>query len=152
MAVSKPNKLIVADIGWAENIPDWLKREVEAERIGEGFADALGKGNGGKVGLAETAVYLFTLSLRQPLGYHYTQIYLWVSGKVMETSTARASNGQPELPAFIKEAIEKGLDSDEERQLDQLRQELYRKRGGAIRSPLFDLMKTLGKKIEKGAK
>lgn len=138
----KENRLVVADIGWAETIPDWLKKAVETERLGEGFADVLGKGNDGRAGLAEVCVYLYTASLRHGLDYHHGQIYFYVMGKVTERHQGKA----PDLP-FVKEVLEKGLDVDEQRLLDQLRSELYRKRGGVIRHPLFDALKTLRKEI-----
>lgn len=142
------NKLVVADLGWAETIPDWLKKAVEAERLGEGFVSVMGKDDG-KAGLAEVCIYLYTLSLRQPMGYHQTQVYFYVMGKVSE----KHQGAVLDLP-FVKEILEKGLDIDEERLLNELRQTLYQKRGGAIRSPLFDALRMLkkeigGKKLEK---
>ena len=137
------NRLVVANIGWAETIPDWLMNEVKSERMVEGLLGLVDKGNDGMVGLAEVCVYLYTEALTQPLGYHRTQVYLWVTGKVIEKTKG-------EVPDFVKEVLDKGLGPDEARELGELRRTLYRKRGGAIRSPLFDALKALKKEIKKG--
>lgn len=137
------NRLVVANIGWAETIPDWLMREVESERIVEGIMGLVDKGNDEMVGLAEVCVYLYTEALTHPVDRDRTQIYLWVTGKVMEKVKG-------EIPDFVKEVLDKGLNSDEARELGELRRTLYRKRGGAIRTPLFDALKALKKEIKKG--
>lgn len=137
--MEEKNRLVVADRGWAQTIPDWLKREVEKERLIERFTSVQGKDNGGKVGLAEAAVYLYTASLRSGLDYHHTQIYLYVTGKLIEHIGGV-------VPDVAKEVIEKGLDTDSQRLFNELRSELYRKRGGEIRHPLFDALKVLKKK------
>ena len=147
------NRLVVADLGWAETIPDWLKKEVETERLIEGFKNAcsLTERNGGspRVGLAETCVYLYTASLKYPLGYHLTRIYQWVLGKVARKSLNRTSSKGQKLPDFVEQILKEGLDPEEERELNDLRETLYRKRGGEIRSPLFDALKALKKKALK---
>lgn len=147
MGENETNKLVVADVGWAETIPDWLKKAVEVERLVEGFANAaaLTETNGGvgQVGLAETCVYLYTASLSHPLSHDCAQIYFWVTGKVMGKKGV-------EVPYFAREVLERGLDYDQQNQLDQLRQDLYRKRGGELRSPLFDALKALRKELKVG--
>ncbi len=137
------NRLVVANIGWAETIPDWLLKVVESERMVEGFLGVMDKGNDEMVGLAEVCVYLYTECLTHPISHDRGQIYLWVTGKVMERT-------KREVPDFVKEVLDKGLNSDEARELGELRRTLYRRRGGAIRSPLFDALKALKKGIKKG--
>jgi len=46
------NRLVVADSGWAETLPDWLIKEVKAERLMYGLA-SITNPNCPKVGDAE---------------------------------------------------------------------------------------------------
>ena len=39
----KKNKLVAANKGWAETIPEWLKDEIRLERLASGLASVLGK-------------------------------------------------------------------------------------------------------------
>lgn len=132
------NRLVVADIGWAETIPDWLKKEVEAERLSSGFASVMDKGND-LVGEAEVCIYLYTLSLKQCMGSEYTQIYIYLVSKLMK----RKNNNVP------KSIEVKTLTEYEYGLLKDLKRELYIKRGGEIKSPLFDIMRKLKRGIKK---
>jgi len=142
MKMEGKNRLVVADAGWAETIPEWLLEEVKKERMVSGFVDVMGKGEE-KVGLAETAVYLYTLSLKQPMNHNYSEIYLCLTGKLLARKTGEA-------PDFCRELVERGLTPNEQRELDELKSELYKRRGEAIRSPLFDALKELKKEITRG--
>lgn len=139
MAKKKENRLVVANRGWAESIPKWLMQEVAWEREARGLADVLGKGDGERVGLAETCVYLCTEAFTHPLGHIRGQVYFWVTGKVMKKAGM-------EPPDFVKEVLEKGLGIDEKHELEELRRTLYTKRGGAITSPIFEVLKELKKR------
>jgi len=140
-----PNRLIVADRGWAETIPDWLLKEIEMERTIEAMAETLGK-KIDEVGDAETIAYLYTLRLRCGLDQTFTQIYTYLTAKLM-----KKRNPKNQLPDFMEKSFKEGLDDYESRQLSLLRQELKRKRG-PIYHPLFAALKQLGKEIRKGKK
>ena len=138
----KPNKLVVADSGWAEEIPDWLKKEVEAERMVSGFVDAMGKETKEEVGDAEVCLYLFTLNLSRPVSHDTGNIYIYLSSKLCKKQGT-------ELMDFMQKKLDAGLSSDEERELTKLRRDLYRARGGKIESPLFEVLKQFNKKTKK---
>ena len=131
----KPNKLIVADAGWAKSIPEWLKEEVKAERLIDSMIDSLGKGNV-EVGDAEACLYLFTLNLKQPVSHDTGQIYIYLTAKLCEKQGM-------ELESFMQEKLKAGLNSDQERELKTLKQALWSKRGGKIRHPLIEALKQM---------
>jgi len=130
----KTNKLVVADICWAETIPEWLKKEVEFERLALGLASIIKPTD--KVGDAEAALYLFTASLASPLSHELTEAYLYLVAKLMKRQGR-------ELPDFMEEKLTRGLSHDEEWELENLKKELYRARGGQIQHPLLDAMRQL---------
>jgi hypothetical protein len=132
------NRLVVANADWAKDAPDWLLKEIESERIVQGFAGVLGKGKE-EVGDAEVCLYLYTLGLTVPMDYEFTQIYLHLASKLM------AQRGV-EVPKDIKVTE---LSSDAKRELERLKRELYRKRGGEIKSPLFEILKAFKKQCKK---
>ncbi len=109
--MAKKNRLVVADKGWAESIPGWLKQEVIMERML----------NPEKVGEGELCMYLFTASLKAPMGHNMSRVYLHLSSKIMKRKGI-------DLPLEVEDK----LDPDQERELDQLRREIYKARGGKI--------------------
>lgn len=109
--MAKENRLIVADKGWAESIPGWLKEEVIMERML----------NPDKVGDAELCLYLFTASLKAPMGHNMSRVYFYLTNKIMKSKGI-------ELPLEVGDK----LDPDQEGELDQLRREIYKARGGKI--------------------
>ena len=133
----KENKLIVADTGWAESIPEWLKEEVKSERIVSSMIELLGKVKvKEEVGDAEACLYLFTLALKSPMSHDTGQIYIYLSAKLCK------SRGM-ELVSFMEEKIKTGLGPDEERELTQLKRDLWSKRGGKIKHPLIEALKQM---------
>ena len=128
------NRLVVADSGWADTIPEWLLEAVKAERLIGGFADVLGKGKE-EVGDAEACVYLYTASLRGPLSHEMGQAYLYLCTKLMAQKGA-------DLPSDV--AV-KELSPDAARELKELKRKLWTVRGGKVKSPLFDMLKAMGK-------
>lgn len=131
------NRLIVADIGWAETIPDWLKKEVESERMINGFVDVLDKGIK-EVGDAEACLYLYTLNLKQPVSHEIGNIYIYLASKLCKKRGIK-------LESFMEQKVKDGLDSDEERELRILKQELWTKRGGKVQHPLFEMLNQMKK-------
>ncbi len=131
------NRLVVANLGWAETLPEWLKEEISAERMVQGFTDVLKKGKE-EVGDAEVCAYLYTLNLTQAVSHELAQVYIYISSKLMKRQ------GKKLMP-FMEEQLKRGLESDEERELKDLKRILWQKRGGKIKSPLFDALNQLGK-------
>ena len=91
-----------------------------------------------EVGDAEACLYLFTLALTVPLGHELGQVYIYLSSKMCKRK-------QIELMPFMEEKVKAGLTSDEERELRILKQDLWRKRGGKIKSPIFEILNQLKK-------
>ncbi len=126
----KQNKIVVADKGWAETIPEWLKKEVEGERLMNSMV-AMMEGKEQKVGDAEACLYLCTLALSRPLDSDDCQIYMYLSTKL-------TGRNNIQLP---KELIVESLTEYQERLLNDLKYNLYKKRGGEIESPLLAMLK-----------
>ncbi len=133
---TKENKLIVADAGWAETLPEWLLDEIKAERMTIGLARMI-KPEIEPVGDAEVLAYLYTASLRAPMTHELSQIYFYLSGKLVKRSEER------EMPDFIREKLKQGLTEDEERELADLRRMIFEKRGGEVSHPLFDALRAI---------
>lgn len=93
--------IVVADGGWAKDIPDFLIEKVKEERsiITDTATDA------------EVTVYLFTLSLITPLSDDVAQIYFYMAGKYMPQNHSidfipdELSRDQMELLQKIKRDI-----------------------------------------------
>ena len=82
--------IIVMPGGWEDSLPDWIKGAIQIERLlqlmkGEEMATD-----------AEACAYLYTASLTNPIDRDWTQVYLYVAGKVV------SRNKGTEIPEDIK--------------------------------------------------
>lgn len=143
MKKEKKNRLIVGDIGWAETLPDWLLEAIKTERLALGLMDLICE-DAPKVGEAEVCAYLYTASLHAPMSHEHSQIYFYIGARVM-----KSHQPDQDLPEMMVEALEQGLHEWEERELENIRDLIYRKRGGKIVHPVLDAMRILKKGIEK---
>ena len=134
----KRNKLVVADSGWAETLPKWILEEIKEERLIYGLADVRNQTE--TVGDAEVVAYLYTLSLRQHLSHELVEIYFYLSAKLTQKCQYCKSKNMPE---FLTTKLEQGLTAYEQRELNGLKAELYRKRGGEIEDPVLNAMRGL---------
>ena len=137
MAEKKENRLVVGAMEWADMIPEWLKEEVEAERMIYGLGSLIGRGP--KVGDAEVCAYLMTASLRQPLSSEHVNIYMYLVTRLFK------KRGK-EVPLSIRKDE---LTEWEEHELEELRDMIYRSRGGEIHHPLLNAMRQLKKDIKR---
>ena len=137
MKEQKPNRLIVADSGWAETIPEWILKEIEAERMINGMVNIAGNNleDWEMVGNAEVVAYLYTHSLRASMSSEFTKIYLYLTTKLMKDKKG------VDIPSDINT---KKLTEQEESVLKILRQDIARVRG-KINHPLFDILNELKK-------
>ena len=110
--------IIVMPGGWGEDLPDWLRKRVTIERLGENII-ALNEHREVTATDAEAACYLFTASLSAPIGSDWTQIYLYVAGGEMKDEV------KAEMPADIK--VE-ALTEYQWRELKQLKYWIYQQR------------------------
>lgn len=140
---TKQNRLVVADSGWAESIPEWIKEE----RMLNGMIGVMtGKE---EVGDAEVLAYLFTANLRGPTTHYLSEVYIYLTGVCMQRYQKIKLE---DLPDFCKEKVKKGLSEDEKREFEELKQDLFKSRGGTISSPLLDILRDLKKRKLKGDK
>jgi hypothetical protein len=135
MAKRDGNRLVVGSAAWTDTIPEWLLKEVRAERLVLGLASILKPELEGEVGDAEVCVYLYTASMRAPMGSEHVQIYLHLASKLMKRRGM-------EVPADI-DVAEGDLRPGEKDELKSLRRELWRLRGGRIQHPLLEAMRSL---------
>ena len=130
--MKKQNRLVVADTGWAETIPEWVKKAISEERTINGLIGIMSGKE--EVGDAEILAYLYTACLRSPMTHEFGEIYIYLTGICMQKyQKIKLDN----LPDFCKEKVKKGLTEQEKYELNILKQDLYRLRGGKISSPLL---------------
>ena len=110
--------IIVMPGGWGDDLPEWLRTRVTLERLGENIV-ALREGRELTATDAEAACYLFTASLRAPMGHDWAQIYLYVAGGEMKVGA------KAEIPEDIK--VE-ALTESQWRDLKQLKDWIYQQR------------------------
>ena len=134
----KENKLVVGDGNWAESLPDWLLEKVKEERIILGLMSIVNP-DIEKIGDAEVLTYLLPATLRAPLPTVLYNIYLYLAGKICDRSNK-------EFPSDIR--IEE-LSKSEERELQNLKDMIYHKRGGEINHPILNLIRQFKKQIVK---
>jgi hypothetical protein len=113
--------IIVFPGGWGDTLPEWLKGAVTTERLIENMKTLKGEPMTGTD--AEACAYLYTAGLTAPMDSDWTQIYLYVAGKVYEKHRTRESG------ATIPEDIRVDRLSDYQMQhLDRLKAWIYRQR------------------------
>jgi hypothetical protein len=136
------NRLVVGSAEWADSIPEWLLEEVRAERLILGMCSIRKElAPEDAVGEAETAVYLMTASFRQPLSSEHTNIYVYLTAKLM-----KRKNGEDKpLDPMLEEALTRGLTDGEKDELRDLKRMIYDKRGGEIDSPILNMLKAMKK-------
>ena len=138
--MNKQNRLVVADIGWAETIPEWIKEAIIQERLTYGLLDIM-KGSE-TIGEAEILAYLYTANLIRPISHESSEIFIYLSGFCMQRYKHLKIE---DLPDFCREKVEKGLTEQEQYEFKILKQEIYRSRGGEINSPILNILRELKK-------
>lgn len=106
--------LVVADEGWADTIPDWIKEQVKLERLLSNL-----KPETGMCTDAEATAYLYTLSLTRPMTPEACQIYFYLCGKYFKQRGATVPSDVP---------IPDTLTPEQQRSLDKLKQWIYKQR------------------------
>jgi len=113
--------IIVFPGGWGDSLPEWLKSTITLERLVMNMR-AL-KGEEMTSTDAEACAYLYTASLTQPMGHDWTQIYLYIAGKVYEKWRTKESGVT--MPDDIR--VE-SIDDGQMRDLNRLKAWLYQRR------------------------
>jgi len=109
--------IIVWPGGWGDTLPDWIKYQITLERLIQEMKVSKGEKPTGTD--AEACAYLYVRSLEAPMDRDWTEIYLYIAGKV----TARGKNAQ--IPDDIK--VE-SLTNDQMRDLQELKDWIYEHR------------------------
>jgi hypothetical protein len=109
--------ILVFPGGWGDTLPDWLKGAITMERLIENMKTLKGEPMTGTN--AEACAYLMTVSLTQPIDSDWTQIYLYIAGKVY------SGWKKNEMPADIR--VE-SLRDDQLRDLNRLKEWIYQQR------------------------
>jgi len=81
--------IIVCPGGWGDTLPEWLKTAITLERLMENMKALRGEEMTGTD--AEACAYLYTAGLTQPMDSDWTQIYLYIAGKVYQRHRTRES-------------------------------------------------------------
>lgn len=81
--------ILVFPGGWGDTLPDWIKTSITLERLMENMKALKGEEMTGTD--AEACAYLYTVSLTQPMGHDWSQVYLYVAGKVYERHRTKDS-------------------------------------------------------------
>jgi len=113
--------ILVFPGGWGDSLPEWIKPAITMERLMENMKALKGEEMTGTD--AEACAYLYTVSLTQSMDHDWTQIYLYIAGKVYERHRTKESGVT--MPADI--AVDK-LDDGQMRDLDRLKAWIYEKR------------------------
>ena len=109
--------IIVFPGGWGDSLPDWIKAAITLDRLIMNVeALKTGKMTGTD---AEAVAYLYCLSLTQPIDSDWTNIYIYLTGKVM------LRHKKTEIPPDIR--VEK-LTNDQVRELNRFKDWLYETR------------------------
>jgi len=113
--------IIVMPGGWGDTLPDWLKQAITLERLIENMKALKGEEMTGTD--AEACAYLYTAGLEAPMDSDWTQIYLYIAGKVYEKHRTKESGVT--MPEDIR--VE-SLRDDQLRDLNRLKEWIYRRR------------------------
>ena len=113
--------IIVFPGGWGDSLPEWIKPAITLERLVMNMRALKGEEMTGTD--AEACAYLYTASLTQPMGHDWTQIYLYIAGKVYEKWRTKESGVT--MPDDIRGD---SISDDQMRDLNRLKAWLYHKR------------------------
>ena len=109
--------ILVFPGGWGDTLPEWLKETITLERLVMNMKALKGEEMTGTD--AEACAYLYTASLTAPMDSDWTQIYLYIAGKV------DSQWKKTEMPEDIR--VE-SLRDDQLRDLNRLKEWIYRQR------------------------
>jgi len=113
--------ILVFPGGWGDSLPEWIKPAITMERLMENMKALKGEEMTGTD--AEACAYLYTVSLTQSMDHDWTQIYLYIAGKVYEKWRTKESGVT--MPDDIR--VE-SLNDEQMRDLNRLKGWLYHKR------------------------
>lgn len=77
-AVAGP--IVVANVGWGETLPDWIKDQIKLERLVQNMKRVKGE-KIDEATDAEALAYFYTASLRSPISHDYAELYMHTFSK-----------------------------------------------------------------------
>src|SRR4030042_4268091 len=111
--------ILVFPGGWGDTIPEWLKGAITSERL---MMNVEALKTGQMTGTdAEACAYLYTASLTAPMDSDWSEIYLYIAGKVYEKHRTKESGAT--MPEDIR--VE-SLRDDQLQDLNRLKEWIYR--------------------------
>lgn len=113
--------ILVFPGGWGDTLPNWLKGAITLERLIENMKALKGEPMTGTD--AEVCAYLYTAGLTAPMDHDWSQIYLYVAGKVYEKHRTKESGVT--MPEDIRVDH---LSNYQMQHLDRLKAWIYRQR------------------------
>ena len=114
-ALSDP--IIAFPGGWGDTIPEWLKNAITLERLVMNMKALRGEEPTGTD--TEACAYLMTVSLTQPMGGDWVQIYLYIASKTYRQW------GKSEMPRDI---VVDNLNDEQMQELKRLKDWIYQRR------------------------
>jgi len=120
--------IVLANIEWMP--PEKLLKEVQAERMVNALYEMVKPSQDGKeVGDAETLAYIMPQTQKVSLTSDWADIYLYLAGKVLKR--------WKQYDALPKECRVEKLSDYQQNKLKELRQWIYKSRGGKYRNPML---------------
>jgi len=109
--------------GWTfQDVPGWLRQQIAAEYEIEALCWCMGKDiRQGKATDSEICAGLMLAGLASPIEHNAAEIYIHLAAKLTE------ARGMP-VPEDLRNTV---LTRDQERELEEMRREIYRRRGRA---------------------
>ncbi len=106
-AVAGP--IVVANVGWGETLPDWIKTQIQLERLAQNMRRLKGE-KVDEATDAEILAYFYTASLTAPISHDYAELYMHIFSKYKKVSgipSPELNNYQRRLLADLKREIYK---------------------------------------------
>lgn len=126
MLFSMSDPIIVFPGDWQDTVPKWLRQQIELDRMTQVMEAAKAGKRPDQATDAEALAYLSTVINIYPFPHDWTNIYLWLSRRVLEKS------GQGEKAiAIAKELAPKELSVGEQEDLGRFKEWLWTRRLGA---------------------
>lgn len=90
--------VIVMPGGWGDTLPDWIKNTITLERLIDNLKQSKGEEPTGTD--AEAVAYLYTASLEAPMDRDWSEIYLYLAGKVISQHRKTAVPGDLQVESL----------------------------------------------------
>lgn len=114
--------IIVGPSPWMDTLPEWIKGEIKLQRLVQLMIARNDESQRGMATDAEALAYMYPLSLERPLDHDWTEIYLYLGTRVMESNM---SGRNREFPQDIRKV---SLTDDQMRDLNHLKRWIYDQR------------------------